>query len=114
MKNNNIAIIQGEPGCGKSYLAEHLENSYHLPAASATTSATDIMADDKYKQWLEKGKTGVLVIDEYNMADEGTYNFLLQHDLCSDTGEIIKRTNNHKILFLGNYSTPQGVTSMPI
>ena len=109
-KNNNIAIIQGEPGCGKSYLAEHLENSYHLPAASATTSATDIMVNDKYKQWLEKGKTeqAVLVIDEYNMADEGTYNFLLQHDLCSDTGEIIKRTGNHKILFLGNYSTTTG------
>ena len=64
------------------------------------------MADDNYKQWVTKG--GILVIDEYNMANEGTYNFLLQKDLYSDTGEIIKRTDNHKILFLGNYSTTTG------
>ena len=107
-KNKKIAIIQGKPGCGKSHLAGKLPHSYHLPAASATTSATDIMADDKYKQWVTKGEQAVLVIDEYNMANEGTYNFLLQKDLYSDTGEIIKRTDNHKILFLGNYSTTTG------
>lgn len=108
LKSHRHVAIHGDAACGKSHLSRNLSDRIALSTAVSETTA-NIQDDPQFKAWLKKGKAeaSILVIDEYNLAEPGTYDCLLGTHIECD-GELIALTENHRVLFLGNASKEIG------
>jgi len=114
LNTHRYVAVHGDPACGKSHLSRKLNNTCFLGDIGQSINANDIQADPAFKQWLEQGKVqpSVLVIDEYNLAETGVFD-CLKGTHINLNGELIKLTNNHKVLFLGNKETETGRNNHP-
>jgi ankyrin repeat protein len=107
---NHKVKIHGGFASGKSHLAANLPkdlfgNTHHLPAISPTTSSSEILKNPEFITFVKEG--GTLIIDEYNLAKEGTFDFLNGH--IPIEGKFFKLDpTKHKLIFLGNEVSEAG------
>jgi len=122
-----FSILDGSTGTGKSAIIPHFTKEYDVfsgeenielffarPEESATASinqetasrSTDILP-------ITKRKKRLLFIDEMNISDPNTWNFL--KNLCSDTPRVLYRTKiyaltteDDRIILAGNFNKKYG------
>jgi hypothetical protein len=97
---SNFAKVHGRFASGKSHLASTLERVHHLSPLSSTTSSEDILKDKEFIKWARAKEGGILVIDEYNLAPEGVFDFL--KGSFDVDGKFVTLNDTHKVVFLGN------------
>ena len=107
--DNPIITIKGPAGSSKTHFSKQINR--YLASARCFYSSKAI------EQWLEAGKQEgdrlcILTLDEFNLQDPGTWDFLysllLNHSEICYKGKLYPASKSLRVLFLGNPESYQG------
>ncbi len=101
-KKCKLIVLKGMPAAGKTFTADALKKN---------SNVVFCRGKEKIRKWLsdKSQKKKVLFLDEFNLEEEGTWDFLkgisLNDNVIYFEGEFFELTEDHVILAAGNPET---------
>lgn len=109
-RRGRARFFKGPPGTGKTHFASRIANDGRNTLVAATGTAAD---ESILKQWATATEPPLLIIDEANLAKEGSHDIfrgLLTEGSMLIDGQRYQLSEMHQVVFTGNADDYPGRT----